>query len=111
MLRYIGICRVALDPSKKRKFNRGGGQGSYGGHWERNAGAVPSRIRRNRTTVATQDAVVEESVTLVGETMVQTAEAEVREGVMAITPPPPLRQDGQRMRGGGQKCLDGDRSA
>ena len=39
--------------------------------------------------MATQDAVVEESVTLVGEKMVQTAEAEVREGVMAITPIPP----------------------
>ena len=39
--------------------------------------------------MATQDAVVEESVTLVGDKMVQTAEAEVREGVMAITPTPP----------------------
>ena len=38
ILRCIGICRVALEPSKKRKFNRGGDRGSYGGHWERNGG-------------------------------------------------------------------------
>ena len=38
VLRYIGICRVAFDPSKKIKFHEGGGQGSYGGNWDRNGG-------------------------------------------------------------------------
>ena len=45
--------------------------------------------------MAAQDAVVEEAVTLVGDKMGQTAEAEVRKGVMTITPtPPPPHQDG-----------------
>ena len=38
MLRYIGICRVDLDLSKKMKFNRGWDWGSCGGHWERDGG-------------------------------------------------------------------------
>ena len=38
VLRYIGICRVALDPSNKRKFNGGRNWGSYGGNWDMNRG-------------------------------------------------------------------------
>ena len=38
VLRYIGICRFALDPSKKRKNCGGGDWGYYEGHWDRNGG-------------------------------------------------------------------------
>ena len=38
VLRYTRICRDTLDPSKKRKCNGDGDQGSYGGHWERRRG-------------------------------------------------------------------------
>ena len=59
-------------------------------------GTSPSRTRRDRTTVVAQDVVVEEAVTLVEDKMGQTAEADVCEGVMTITPtppPPPTRTD------------------
>ena len=38
ILSCIGICRFALDLSKKRKFNVGGDRGSYGGHWKSKGG-------------------------------------------------------------------------
>ena len=34
VLRYTRICRDAMDPSKKRKFNGVGDQVSHIGHWE-----------------------------------------------------------------------------
>ena len=36
VLHYIGIFRVAPEPPKKIKFNRGGDRGSYRGNWDRN---------------------------------------------------------------------------
>ena len=36
LLRYIGVCRVALNSSKKRKLHRGGDRESYKRHWETN---------------------------------------------------------------------------
>ena len=36
VIRYIGIFRFALYPSRKRKFNGGSDQGYYGVHWNRN---------------------------------------------------------------------------
>ena len=52
-------------------------------------GTVPE-TRRDRTTGTAQDFVVEEAVTLGGDRKKITAEAELREGEMVTTPPPPL---------------------
>ena len=52
------------------------------------------RTRRDITTGAAQDAVLEEAFTFVGDRMGITAEAEVREGVMLTNPtPPPTKTD------------------
>ena len=71
---------------------------------------APGRTRRERTTVVAKDTVAEEAVMLVGNRTGLISEAEVREGVMAISPTPsPPHQDGQRMQGGVQNCWGGGR--
>ena len=77
MLRYIGICRVALDPSKKRNFNVGGDRGSYGGHWERNGGNSTMQNSEGETTGSVQYMVAEEEVMLVGDRTGITSEVDV----------------------------------
>ena len=62
-------------------------------------GTEMGRTHTNRITGAAQDVVWVKANMLVGEDRtVTTAEADVREGVVLITPPPP-HQDGNRQLG------------
>ena len=57
-------------------------------------GTETGRTHTNRLTGATQDVVWGEAATLGGEDRTgTTAEAEVREGVVVTTPPPPTKTD------------------
>ena len=73
-------------------------------------GAEPGKTLRDRTMGEAQDKVAEEALTLVGDRMGRTAEAEVRNGGFGNNTNPP-HQCGQRIRGGGQNCWDGGKSA
>ena len=66
------------------------------------AGDTVKETQRDSTTETAQDSVAEKVVILAEKTGT-TAEAGVREGAMVQTPTPP-HQDGQKIRGSGQKC-------
>ena len=44
VIRYIRIGRDVMDPSRKKKLNDGGDQGSYGGHWKRSGVNGPRNL-------------------------------------------------------------------